>query len=623
MPPPRRQTLARFTKAMRMALSSRQYFGHAVRLAASCVTRNGRAQFARNLHSIALAPVGRVDYPTWIRDRIAERAALYPLPDPDTTGTGCRFSFLTTVYETKGRYVLALYETVKAQTCTDFEWVLLDNGSTRPDTLAAIDELRKDPRVRFERVEENLGILGGISTCLRRATGRYVVPLDSDDLLTPDALQVLAHVITEANEPPLLYSDEDKIKDDPTPFQAYHKPAWDPVLFWNSCYIAHLCAIRRDLALQLGVYTDDEAKGCHDWDTFFRFLSSGHTPLHVPEVLYSWRMHPQSCAGNIYSKSYVYDSHRHVLDRNLAMQPSASLLELRQSPLFPDTPDWWVARRHTKPPPISALFLRRNGGDVPAWLRQHPLVHGIATADANDLRDLDQRLAPLRAHDPDGKGLVLVCCEGTEPADDEGLWDAIALCERFPDTAVVGGRLLTPDEVVWSAGEVFGYHGLVGTPDRGRQAFDPGYFAWLRKQRSASSVHGVFCLVRADFLRDFAAQQHPASLSLLGAWLGAHAQDRDRRVVFTPLLTVRVPPDAPASENAPREEQARLLRRYPRVLDGERAYSAHLGLDPFDGFAAVYPAVRQRHLVDLREQLLRVPVARPGDPPAARGPASV
>lgn len=597
--PPRRETLVRLTKAVRMAFSSRQYLGHALRLAAGCVTKEGRATFARNLRSMSLPPVGRVDYPTWLADRITRRAAEYPLP-----ATQGMFSFLTTVYETKGRYVLALYETVKAQTCGDFEWVLLDNGSTKADTLAAIEEVRRDPRVKYERVEQNLGILGGIATCLARATGRYVVPLDSDDLLTPDALQILAHAIVTGGEPPLLFTDEDKVREEPVPFEAYHKPDWDPVLFWNSCYIAHLCAIRRDLALQLGVYGDDRAKGCHDWDTFFRFLRAGHAPRHVPEVVYSWRMHPHSCAGNIFSKSYVHDSHRHVLGENLAHAPDANRFDLRQSPLFPDTPDWWIRRQHRDPMPVAALFVRRRGGAVPAWLAGHPLVRGVVAIDEHELGDLRGPAAALRAHDPDGRGLVLVCCEGSELRDDEGPWDAMGLCERFPDTAVVGGRLLTPDDVIWSAGEVFGYHGAAGTPDRGRQSLDPGYFAWLRKQRTASSVHGVFCFVRADFLRDFAELRRPASLSLLGAWLGAHAADRGRRVVFTPLLEATVPTDAPASENATVAEQRALLHAHDDLFAAERTYSQHLGLEPFDAYAAVYPQARQQHLETLRRRLL-------------------
>lgn len=563
-----RADLARLGRALRLATSSRAYLAYSLKLALGCVSRQGRAAFVRNLRGLALPPQNEVPYPEWLKERIAARAAQYPLRQVPG-----RFSFLTTVYDTKARYVRRLAETVFAQTVQDFEWVLLDNGSRDPETIAAIAELAKDSRVVHLHVADNLGILGGIAACLQHATGRYVLPLDSDDLLTADALQVLSAVIDAHDEPPLLYSDEDKVKDDERPFEAYLKPAWDPVLFWNSCYIAHLCAIRRDLAQELGVYSDDAAKGCHDWDTFFRFLRNGHAPVHVPEVLYSWRIHPQSCSGNVFSKSYVWDSHRHVLGENLRALPCAPKFALESSPLFAGTPDWWVRRRRERPLPLTAVFVRRQAATPPPdWLAREPLVAAVAAIDGDRLQSLDDAVAALRAHDPDGRGLVLLACEGVRPRGDEWAWDAMGLCERFPDTAVVGGRLLGADGALWSGGEVVGFESVVGTPDRGRSEHDPGYFAWLKKQRTVSAVHGAFVLVRTDVLRAFAARRHPASLHLLGAWLSAFAHEQGRRVVFSPYVEATVAADQPCSELADARESEALRAAYPAFLAGERAY---------------------------------------------------
>ena len=68
----------------------------------------------------------------------------------------------------------------------------------------------------------------------------------------------------------------------------------------------------RELALTLGVYTDPAAEGSHDWDTFTRFLAAGRTPVHIPEVLYSKRIH-QASSGNVQAKPIVTDSQRSVL----------------------------------------------------------------------------------------------------------------------------------------------------------------------------------------------------------------------------------------------------------------------------------------------------------------------
>src|ERR1700683_3358576 len=114
-------------------------------------------------------------------------------------------------------------------------------------------------------------------------------------------------MIQSNNYPPLLYSDEDHLLGNLT-IDPYFKPGWDPVLFVNSCYIAHLCAIDRRLGERLGIYTDSETNGYHDWDSFTRFVRAGYTAVHIPEVLYSWRMHPNSTAANSASKDYIYTS---------------------------------------------------------------------------------------------------------------------------------------------------------------------------------------------------------------------------------------------------------------------------------------------------------------------------
>ena len=154
-------------------------------------------------------------------------------------------SFLTTVWNTRVEFVRALAGSLLSQAPEfDFEWVVLDNGSSDPATVGYLADLAsRHKQIRYHRVERNLGIIGGMRLCLERATGRYVLPLDSDDWLYPDCLRVMAWHIPQRSYPALLFTDEDKMvgKECLGPFL---KPDWDPVLFANSAYIAHLCRVR-------------------------------------------------------------------------------------------------------------------------------------------------------------------------------------------------------------------------------------------------------------------------------------------------------------------------------------------------------------------------------------------
>ena len=510
------------------------------------------------------------------------------------------FSLLTSAYDTAPKYLHALARSVFSQTVRDFEWVLLDNGSSHPETLRALAEIGRDRRVRSVRLETNRGIVGGMRACLEAAKGRYVVPLDSDDLLEPDTLQVLGAVLDERGHPPLAFSDEDKVADDGERFQAYFKPGWDPVLFWNSCYIAHVCAIDRSLALEYGAYDDSGADGCHDWDTFFRFLARGHTPVHVPEVLYTWRLHPQSCAGNIDSKSYIHRSHRHVLGRNLASSGDGERFSLEPSPLFDGTPDWWIRRRHVDPPPIALLRIDDGTSGLAAPCESLPGLVEVIDCSPEPESFLGGVEACRRASG-DG-GLIVLQHAGVMPNGDEWGWDAIGLFERFPDTGVVGGRILSPQGFVWCAGQYFGFDGLVGSPDRGRERPDPGYFAHCLKQRSVSAVSGMLCMVRPDLLGRFAARRERWSPVLLGAWLGAEACDLGLRVVYTPFLEARIEREELQPTRAPRDEARAFFERWGRFVPDQRFYSPHMSLASFEPYAPAFPATRA---ADLAQALRR------------------
>ena len=77
-----------------------------------------------------------------------------------------------------------MIESVSAQTRTDWELVVVDNGNS--DEMArVVGEYTSDPRIRLVR-QENKGIRGGVTAAADVAVGRYVCSLDSDDLLQPD-----------------------------------------------------------------------------------------------------------------------------------------------------------------------------------------------------------------------------------------------------------------------------------------------------------------------------------------------------------------------------------------------------------------------------------------------------
>ena len=93
------------------------------------------------------------------------------------------FSFLTTAYRTE-RYVGETIDSVLAQTRTDWELIVVDNGNS--DEMArVVEKYTGDSRIKLVR-QENKGVRGGVTAAADVAVGRYLCPLNSDDLLQPD-----------------------------------------------------------------------------------------------------------------------------------------------------------------------------------------------------------------------------------------------------------------------------------------------------------------------------------------------------------------------------------------------------------------------------------------------------
>jgi glycosyltransferase involved in cell wall biosynthesis len=463
-------------------------------------------------------------YNEWMTRHLEARRAKYSL-----TLTPGLLSIATPVWDgSPVSYLRMLAESIAVQNAAGAcEWFVLDNGCSKPEVCRYLDEVAgKYSWVTLHREAKNEGIVGGLRVCLERARGRYLCVVDSDDLIYPDCLEIVQWWIEQSGFPPLLYSDEDKIIGTQR-VQPYFKPDFDPVLLLNSAYIAHLGVIERAKALELGAYTDRQAEGSPDWDCFVRFYMAGYEAVHIPEVIYSWRMHPESTADDAGSKPYIHSSQQAVIGRYLEAKGFAQRFELKYSPLLPGTADWWIERRH-----VDGMKAMEFGGD--RW------------EDAE---------------------LVWFLEKGLRPERDDWLWEAQGLFERFPDAVMVGGWIAR-EEQVDDGPLMLGFGGGCACPDEGRPVVDPGYFTQMRKQRSVSAVSSRFAVVRSEFLKEALTYGGfpEVSASELGPWLGKYARETMRRAIFSPFLKCD-------------SETAGVVTQMTAVPD-YRYYPRHFGLTP-------------------------------------------
>lgn len=198
-------------------------------------------------------------------------------------------SVVVPVYNTNPDFLKALAQSLTAQTYARWEACLYDDVSPRADTRDALQEIAAmDPRFRVMFGRENLGLAGNTNRAAKQTHGEWIVLLDHDDLLEPDALYRVAETAAK-EQPEMIYSDEDKVTERGNLHTDLHcKPDFCPDNLRSANYICHLMAIRRTLLDTVGGLRP-AFDGSQDHDLALRLSERTSRISHIPAMLYSWR----------------------------------------------------------------------------------------------------------------------------------------------------------------------------------------------------------------------------------------------------------------------------------------------------------------------------------------------
>lgn len=457
------------------------------------------------------------------------------------------FSLLTVVEEPAEAHFDELCWSVGIQDYSQFEWIIVDQCRS-PRVKARLGQAAKDSRVKVVPGGTQRGLVAGYRTALQAASQRYLVPVEAEDRLYPDALRVLAAFLQQHNVPAIVYTDEDQLPPSGSPEQPFCKPDWDPLLLHSAGYTTRLAAIDRQLAGKTGAFTDEAVGDAAIWDAHCRLVATGATPVHLPEILCSRRVRQAGPAlpapADQASAGYA------VVRHHLRRQRLAERLNVRANPLLGTAGLWRLA-------------WQRGEADLPI----HRLVPG------HTLQELAWKLQRLT-----DDSLVAVHEPGVLPLTDDWADEARCLFAALPDAVAVTGAVVDGQGVLVSAGEFLGVNGLVGSPYAGQPRWTLLGHGRLLCQQTVGAPSQHFFVVEVGFLKDLLeTRRRELSLSLLHAWLGAEARERGFRVVYTPHLQVEARGGA-APWHASAEEMHRFLARHGRQVADDPAWSRFLGL---------------------------------------------
>lgn len=229
-----------------------------------------------------------------------------------------KFSIVVPLYNTPEKFLHEMIRSVIDQTYADWELCMADGSDEAHGNVERIcrQYMRKDLRIKYQRLEENLGISGNTNACLEMATGDYIGLFDHDDLLHPAALHEVMRAICE-QDADFIYTDENTFHEKPEDaFCPHFKPDYAPDTLRSYNYICHFTVFSRELLDEVGKFRR-EFDGSQDYDMVLRLTEKASRIVHIPEILYFWRAHGGSVAGDISAKPYTLDAARRALGEHL------------------------------------------------------------------------------------------------------------------------------------------------------------------------------------------------------------------------------------------------------------------------------------------------------------------
>jgi glycosyltransferase involved in cell wall biosynthesis len=216
------------------------------------------------------------------------------------SGSEPRVSVIIPVYGTAS-FVGEALDSVLTQTCSDYEIIVINDGS--PDSEILEDILKPYQHRITYIVQENRGSSGARNTGLKAARGEYVAMLDSDDKWHPDYIASQLSVFDADATIDVVYPDAIRFDSKGLSTKRYSDeyPVGGNVSFLRvlsrECQIFGGATARRETLLRVGLYDEDLWSG-EDFELWLRVLRTGGRVIYNDRVLAYYRIRETSHTSN-------------------------------------------------------------------------------------------------------------------------------------------------------------------------------------------------------------------------------------------------------------------------------------------------------------------------------------
>ncbi len=526
-----------------------------------------------------------------------------------------KFSVLVPLYNTPENFLREMIESVANQTYSNWELCLADGSDDKHSEVGQICEkyAGEDSRIKYKKLEENLGISGNTNACFELATGDYFALFDHDDLLHPSALYEYAKRIEETGAEQ-LYCDEATFEGRVENLVNTHYKSdfsWDYLRGNN--YICHFSVFSRQLCERVGQFNSD-FDGSQDYDMILRLAEQANRVEHIAKVLYFWRASANSTAKDMSSKTYALEAGRRAIEAHLQRVGLPAQVELG------DYPGWYRVRYELwAQPKISIIIPNKDAlEDLSKCINSilekstYSNYEIIIVENNSETKEIFDYYQSLEAQHSNikvvrWKGIfnysainnfgfraatgdyVLLLNNDIEIITPGWIEEMLMFAQR-PEVGAVGAMLYYPDDTIQHAGVILGVGGVAGHSHKYFHKDNPGYFGRLIIPQNLSAVTAACMLIPREVFEKINGLDEAYQVAFNDVDLCLRIRESGYLITWTPHAKLyhyesksRGYEDTPEKQRRFQGEINRFKARWGKVIEaGDPYYNPNLTLDRED-----------------------------------------
>ncbi len=525
-------------------------------------------------------------------------------------------SIVMPTYKSPLEYLEQAILSIQNQLYPYWELCIADDASDDPQLTALLQQYANgDSRIKITFRSENGHISVASNSALALATGEFIALVDHDDLIPEHALFWVIDAINKNPTAALIYSDEDKLSEENgTRINPYFKSDWNHELFLGHNMISHLGVYKTDIMRDIGGFRV-EFEGSQDYDLALRFIEkiSPEQIIHIPKVLYHWRILNGSVAKNIDTKPYASIAAEKAVNEHLQrckLNAHVKRFEYGHR-LYFDLPQ--------KEPFVSIIIPTRNAKNYVQKcieslydLTTYKNFEVILIDNGSDQQDAITYFAQLaQVHEnfriirddrpfnysaqnnlavsqAEGEFIALLNND-TEIISPNWLSEMVSIAVQ-PNVGAVGAKLLYDHNVIQHAGVILGLGGCAGHSHHMLASNLPGYFGRAALTQSMSAVTAACLVVQKDkFLEAKGLNEKDLTIAFNDVDLCLKLLELGYRNIYTPFSMLyhhesvtRGLDDSPQKQERFIKETQYMQQKWPTIIQNDPAYNVNLTLNRSD-----------------------------------------